>query len=274
MISKPLPRYSSTLCGWFMIFFFNHRIAWNSIGVSHQMCLHGRTGTYSNICTRTWSSAIIGKSNKTPTAFQRKSACTEQQRSKGKKKKRGGVDAGDCTSLWKWPSETKAALSAHPLRREISQYTHPSTHHHQHHQHHPCRKKKRKSFGSSLAARGATLDTYHVHQVLLLGFLFFKTYPPFPSFTPSFAQPKQSIHTSSLAPRFFFLVFFFFLFFLSISFSFYKHKDHIVSASVKVNPFSLAAAQPVVNLSWASSVFQLAPRPLVEQFGCSLGWWI
>lgn len=62
---------------------------------------------------------------------------------------------------------------------------------------------------------------------------------------------------------------------LSISFScFYKYKEHIVSASVKVNPFSLAAAGPMVNPSRASSVFQLALRPLVERVGCSLGWWI
>lgn len=53
-----------------------------------------------------------------------------------------------------------------------------------------------------------------------------------------------------------------------------QYKEHIVSASVKVNPFSLAAARPVVNLSRASSVFQLAPRPLVEPVGRSLGWWI
>lgn len=31
------------------------------------------------------------------------------------------------------------------------------------------------SFGCSLAARGTALDTYHVRQVLLLGFLFFRT---------------------------------------------------------------------------------------------------
>lgn len=86
----------------------------------------------------------------------------------------------------------------------------------------PAEKKKEKSFGCSLAARGATLDTYHVRQVLLLGFLFFKNIPTislFLSLLPSAKSSPFTLHPSSLARHFFLLSFSFSVHLLSPAFT-------------------------------------------------------
>lgn len=68
------------------------------------------------------------------------------------------------------PQKQKQLWVHSPLRGEISSCTtHPS-------QHTTITTSPAEiSFGCSLAARGAALDTYHVRQVLCLGFLFLKT---------------------------------------------------------------------------------------------------
>lgn len=95
----------------------------------------------------------------------------------------------------------------------------------------------------------------------------------FPLSLPSSSLSAEAVHPQRPHPALP-LIFSYFLS-LSASFScFYKYKEHIVSASIKVNPFSLAATWLVVNLSRACSVFQLAQRSLVDRVGCLLGWWI
>lgn len=99
-----------------------------------------------------------------------------------------------------------------------------------------------------------------MRQVVSFSSPFFKTQPSLPSFTPSSSQPRNSPFTPLLSRPTFHLFFLCAYLCLFMSFScFCKYKEHIVSGSVKVNPFSLTAAWAVVvNLSQASSISQLA----------------
>ena len=60
----------------------------------------------------------------------------------------------------------------------------------------------------------------------------------------------------------------------SLSPAFYNTKNILYLPALKWIHSPWQRPRPVVNLSRASSVFQLAPRPLVEPVGRSLGWWI
>lgn len=151
-------------------------------------CARSLTNTHTNFPPHTLLSCLTEWSiNQIPTASQRGGVGTKQARDKKERAEEKDEEGGGGGGRGEWPwgivrpcesspqKQKELWVCAHSEERLAG--THPTLHttitttslippppH-----------PAEKSFGCSLVARGTALDTYHVHQVLSVGFLFSKT---------------------------------------------------------------------------------------------------